>query len=86
VAANLKIGTQEKYEAVLRKHWFPAIGLFPVGDVTRVPIRPVLMGKIREGMKLPTPRLLPEAIKDRLNQAVENGLIDKSPAARRGRC
>jgi integrase len=85
VAANLQLGTQEKYEAVLRKHWFPAIGHLTVGDVTRVHIRTVLMNKTREGMKLSTARLLSDVIKSCLNAAVEDELIAKNPAARAGK-
>jgi integrase len=85
VAANLKVGTQEKYEVVLRKHWFPAIGHLPVGDITRTHVRTVLAAKLREEMKLSTARLLADVLKSCLNQAVEDELIAKNPAARAGK-
>jgi integrase len=49
VAANLKLGSQEKYESVLRKHWFPIIGHLPLGKVTRAQVRTVITGKLRGG-------------------------------------
>jgi integrase-like protein len=70
---------------VLRKHWFPVIGHLPLGDITRAHIKTVLTGKIREGAKLSTARLLSDVMKAYLNAAVEDELIAKNPAARAGK-
>lgn len=85
VAANLKLGSQEKYKSVLRKHWFPIIGHLPSGKVTRAQVRTVITGKLRGGMKLATARLLLDVVKGCLNAAVEDELIAKNPAARAGK-
>jgi integrase len=85
VAANLKPSTQEKYAEVLRKYWFPVIGHLPLRDITRAHIKTVLAGKIRQGMKFSTARLLSDVVKTCMNAAIEDELIGKNPAARAGK-
>jgi integrase len=85
VAANLKVGSQEKYASVLRKHWFPMIGHLPLSDISRNHVRSVINQKLREGTKLATARLVLDVLKSCLNTAVEDELIAKNPAARAGK-
>jgi integrase len=85
VAANLKLGTQQKYTEILRKHWLPAIGHLALADITRAHIRTVIPAKLRDGMKPATARLLLDVLKSCLNTAVEDELIGKNPAARAGK-
>jgi hypothetical protein len=51
-----KSGTREKYDAILRKHWLPALGRLPMTAVTRDHIKPVPMEKLGAGLKPSTVR------------------------------
>jgi integrase len=81
----LKVGSQEKYAAVIRKHWLPIIGNLPLADITRNHVRSVISQKLRQGMKLATAQLVLDVLKSCLNTAVEDELIAKNPAARAGK-
>jgi hypothetical protein len=56
VVVARKPGTTEKYDAILRKHWLPALGRLPMTAVTRDHIKAVLMEKLGAGLKPSTVR------------------------------
>jgi Phage integrase, N-terminal SAM-like domain len=56
VAAQRKPGTSEKYEMILRKYWFPALGRLPVTAVSRDHIKTVLGEKLSAEFKPKTVR------------------------------
>ena len=85
VAAQRKPGTAEKYEAILRKHWFPTLGRLPVTAVTREHIKTVLGTKLSADFKPKTVRGHLDVLRACLSVALEDQVISANPAARLGK-
>jgi integrase len=85
VAAQRKPGTAEKYESILRKHWFPVLGRLPVTAVTREHIKAVLGKKLSAEFKPKTVRGHLDVLRACFFVAVEDQLMSANPAARLGK-
>lgn len=85
VAVYLKPGTQEKYETILRKHWFPQLGRLPLSAITRDRVKTVLGEKLAAGLKPSTVKGALNVLRACLSAAVEDAHLTGNPAARLGR-
>lgn len=85
VAVYLKPGTQEKYETILRKHWFPHLGRLPLSAITRDRVKTVLGEKLAGGLKPSTVKGALNVLRACLNAAVEDACLTGNPAARLGK-
>lgn len=85
VALRLKLGTEEKYATVLRKHWLPELGNLPLSGITREQVKTILQRKLMGGMKPNMARIMLTALRACLYAAVEEGRLTGNPAARLGK-
>jgi len=85
VVPQRKAGTAEKYEAILRKHWFPAFARMPLTALTRDRIKAVLAEKSGSGLKSKTIKGHLDVLRACLSAAVEDDLLATNPASRLGK-
>lgn len=75
VGQQRKAGTAEKYEAILRKHWFPTLARLSLSAVTRERIKAVLAEKSRRGFKSKTVKNHLDVLRACLSAAVEDAYL-----------
>src|SRR5262249_6418104 len=85
VEVQRKPGTAEKYNAILRKHWFPTLGSLPITSLTREHIKSVLVSKSAAGFKPKTVKGHLDILRACLSAALEDRFIAANPAARLGK-
>src|SRR5215471_14833498 len=72
---NIKESTYEEYEAVLRKHVYPALGAKRFTEVERPHIRELIATKKAEGYEQSTIRNIVAPVRGMFFQAMEEGII-----------
>ena len=70
---------------MLRVHILPSLGKTFIGDIKKQQIRDLLSEKARAGLKLSTLKQILAPLRSLLNQAVEDGLLEKNPCAELGK-
>lgn len=84
VVTKLKVGTQEKYEEAMRKHWLLSLSNVRVRELSRDQIKLVLEAKsVRYSMSLLL--FVVSVLRACLNTAIEDKLILVNPAERLGK-
>jgi integrase len=82
---SIKESTYQEYASVLKKHVYPALGTFLFVGVKRPMIRELIAAKKKEGLAQSTIRNIAAPVRGMYNQAIEDGITEKNPAARIGK-
>jgi integrase len=82
---SIKESTYQEYESVLRNHVFPVLGSAPFIEVKRPAIRELISRKKADGYEQSTIRNIMAPVRGMYNQAAEDGITDRNPAARIGK-
>jgi integrase len=82
---SVKESTYLEYESALRKHVYPVLSSVPFADVKRPAIRELIGVKKAEGYEQSTIRNIMAPVRGMYNQAVEDEIQDRNPAARIGK-
>ncbi len=77
--------TVENYELALRKHILPVLGQKRLRDITRQDLQTLVADKVNAGLSRPYIRGIIAPLRELLNHAVEDALIDRNPALRLAR-
>jgi integrase len=85
VAVHLKPGTEEKYRAIMDKHWLLSLGRTPVASLHRDDIKRTLGEKLAGGLKASTACGLLNVLRACLTADVEDRVISANPASRLGK-
>ncbi|MCZ6904125.1 MAG: site-specific integrase, partial [Acidobacteria bacterium] len=81
-----KQSTQESYRRNLRVHLLPVFGTIRLTEITRDRIKAFIAEKLSTGRSSRgTIRLMLALLREILNHAIEDGLLDRNPALRLGR-
>jgi integrase len=84
VSAGIKARTLESYGTILRIHVLPGLGPMRLRDLSRGHIKDLISTKLESGLSRNTVRLIRATFHALLNEAVEDGIIQVNPAAKRG--
>jgi integrase len=82
---HLKSSTFAEYEAVLKKHVYPALGSLPFTKVSRESIKRLIADKVKAGLSRSTVRNIIAPLREMYNHAMDDGVASFNPAARVGR-
>ena len=82
---SIKTSTYQEYEAVLRNHVYPTLGGVQFIEVRRPMVRELITAKKKEGLAQSTIRNIAAPVRGMYNQAIEDGITEKNPAARIGK-
>jgi integrase len=82
---HLKSSTYTEYEAVLKKHLYPALGPLPFTKVSRESVKKLIADKIKAGLSRSTVRNIIAPLREMYNHAIDDGVASFNPAARVGR-
>ena len=86
VQVECKQSTQESYRRNLRIHVLPVFGSTHLTEITRDRIKAFIAEKLSTGrFSRNTIRLMLAPLREILNHAIEDGLLDRNPALRLGR-
>jgi hypothetical protein len=80
---RVRASTKHKYAEVIRVHWMPSLGHLPLRAVTRAKVQGVLTAKRRTYADA-TVALMADVLRQCLEPAVHNGLIDHNPLYKPG--
>ncbi len=72
--------TVENYELAFRKHILPVLGQKRLRDITRQDLQTLVADKVNAGLSRPYIRGTIAPLRELLNHAIEDGLIDRNPA------
>jgi len=81
----IKASTYQEYESALRKHVYPALATVQFTRVNRPMIRELIGAKKKECLAQSTIRNIAAPVRGMYNQAIEDGITEKNPAARIGK-
>jgi integrase len=81
----IKESTYHEYESALRNHVYPTLGAIRFTDLKRPMIRELVGAKKKEGLAQSTIRNIAAPVRGMYNQAIEDGITEKNPAARIGK-
>jgi len=81
----IKASTYQEYESVLKKHVYPTLGTVQFVEVKRPMVRELVAAKKKEGLAQSTIRNIAAPVRGMYNQAIEDGITEKNPAARIGK-
>jgi integrase len=82
---SIKTSTYQEYGSVLKKHVDPFLGAVQFTEVRRPMIRELIAAKKKEGLAQSTIRNIAGPVRGMYNQAIEDGITEKNPAARIGK-
>lgn len=82
---SIKESTYQEYEAVLKNHVYPTLANHQFSKVTRAQIRELIAAKKAEGYEQSTIRNMMAPLRGMFFLAIEDGTIDRNPAARLGK-
>jgi len=82
---HLKESTREHYEAIFRKHLFPAFGGLPFSKITREMVKRLIADKVQAGLSWSTVKNIIVPLREIYNHAMEDGVVIVNPAARVGK-
>jgi integrase len=82
VAQECRERTARQYRSVLEQHVYPALGDVALSDLTRARIKAFLAGKAEAGLKRGTLKNIVVPLRAMLNEAVDEGRISGTPAAK----
>jgi integrase len=82
---SIKESTYQEYESVLKKHVYPVLGSTNFVDVKRPQIRELIAAKKADGYEQSTIRNIMAPVRGMYNQAAEDGITERNPAARIGK-
>src|SRR5262249_52453751 len=75
----------QEYESVLKNHVYPTLGHVLFIEVKRPMIRELIAAKKKENLAQSTIRNIAAPVRGMYNQAIEDGITEKNPAARIGK-
>src|SRR5258707_276055 len=81
----IKASTYQEYESVLKNHVYPTLGTVQFVEVKRPMVRELVAAKKKEGLAQSTIRNIAAPVRGMYNQAIEDGITEKNPAARIGK-
>src|SRR5260370_8510535 len=82
---RLKPSSYRSYEGLLRVHVFPVFGSSHLGAIRREQVKEFLAGKASGKLARNSVRLILSAMRVIFNAGIEDGVIDRNPAARLGK-
>jgi integrase len=81
----VKASTLQEYTSALEKHVYPSLGTVRFIEVKRPMVRELIAIKKKEGLAQSTIRNIAAPVRGMYNQAIEDGITEKNPAARIGK-
>ena len=78
---TLRIQTYKNYESLIKAHIIPVLGDYRVGKLKRPHLRNFLTTRIESGLKARTVQAIQLILNGLFTRAMEDGLVDKNPAA-----
>ena len=81
----IKASTYQEYQSALKNHVYPSFGAVQFTEVRRPMIRELIAAKKKEGLAQSTIRNIAAPVRGMYNQAIEDGITEKNPAARIGK-
>ncbi len=77
--------TVQNYELALRKHVLPALGHKRLREITREDLQKLVAEKVKAGLSRSWIRIIIAPLRELLNHAMDDGLLDRNPALRLAR-
>lgn len=77
--------TVQNYELALRKHVLPALGHKRLREITREDLQRLVAEKVRAGLSRSWIRSIIAPVRELLNHAMDDGLLERNPALRLAR-
>jgi len=77
--------TVQNYELALRKHVLPALGHKRLREITREDLQRLVAEKVNAGLSRSWIRIIIAPLRELLNHAMDDGLLDRNPALRLAR-